>query len=459
MVAAVLAAAIVGAIIEWRQPLLPDSSWLLWLAGRELDGARLYQDLFDINPPLAVWLDTVVVSVSRLAHIPIADVFRAAVFLWCGGCIALFDAVLLRARLEGTRREFVVIIAAVIILTLSGPFFGQREHLLLAAALPWSALLVCRQKAVTVPAHLAVAAAVLVSVGIALKPTHAVLWAALPLVSWHRPWWRMPETWLVPGIGLAYVGAVAGFTSYFAYVREWGSAYWRFRHVPLWEAAFGNELALLAVVSCALAWPSRRRPLTTGLLACTIACLIGAILQGKDFPYHYWPADGLALLLLATGTRLTRYALVPVAMVWTARVTQFAVDGGSLMRHQLAQLESRLAGRRPLVLSRSDDAGWLLVNEGGLPWLSPHYCLWWLQLSLGRSEVPALAQWAAQDSVLRLSILPATPPEALLLESDGFDVESWLRHAPEWRHLLREYIPGGTAAGYRMLYRFPHAAR
>lgn len=451
--AAVLLAGMVGAVIEWRQPLLPDSSWLLWLAGRELDGARLYRDLFDINPPLAVWLDTVVVSVARLSHLPVADVFRAAVFLWCGGCIALFDAVLRRTRLEGIRREPVVIAAAVVVLALPGAFFGQREHLLLAAALPWSALLVCRREGAAVPAHLAVATAVAVSVGIALKPTHAVLWAALPLLSWSRAWWRLPEAWLVPALGLAYIGAVAGFTSYFDYVREWGSAYWHFRHVSLWQAAFGNQLALLAVAGGALAWPFRRRPLTAALLASAVACLIGAVLQGKDFPYHYWPADGLALLLLATGPRLTRYALIPAAMVWTVRVAQFGWDAGSTMRRQMSELHARLEGRTPLILDRTNGPGWLLVSEAGLPWLSPYYDVAWLQLSGGRTEVPGLPRWAQQDSMRRQRLLPRTPPDAIVMDAQGVDIEQWLRRSPAWARLLDQYRPAGSAAGYRVLFR------
>ena len=28
----ILLAALLGAVIQWRQPLLPDSSWLLWIA-------------------------------------------------------------------------------------------------------------------------------------------------------------------------------------------------------------------------------------------------------------------------------------------------------------------------------------------------------------------------------------------------------------------------------------------
>jgi hypothetical protein len=232
--------------------------------------------------------------------------------------------------------------------------------------------------------------------------------------------------------------------------------YWRYRRATFLEAAFGNELALLAAGSCLLAWQFRRQALPAALVSCTAACLLGAALQAKALPYHYWPADGLALLLLATASPLTRYALVPIAIVWTARVGQFAWDGGSVMRQQMAELEARLDGRHPLILGRTDDAAWLLVNEAGLPWLSPHYCLWWLQLSGGRAAVPGLPHWAQQDSVLRQSLLPASPPDALLLGSDGVDVERWLRRGPEWRRLLDDYEPAGTAAGYRVLY---HARR
>jgi hypothetical protein len=451
MLGLLLLAGLVGAAIEWRQPLLPDSSWLLWLAGRELDGAKLYQDVFDINPPLAVWLDTIPTLVARAANLPVADVFRVAVFAWSGACIALFDAILRFARLEGLRREAVVVAGGAILLALAGPFFGQREHLLLAAALPWAALIACRRDGTPVPAVLAASAAVLISVGIALKPTHVGIWCALPLLSWRRSWWRFPETWLVPTLGVVYVGAVAGLSTYFDYVREWGPLYWRFRHVPLWRAALGSELPLLAAGSCVLAWPFRRQALTTALLGLTTACLVGAALQSKDFAYHYWPADGLALLLLASTARFTRYAMVPVAMVWCARVAQFGWDAGSAMRRQMSELEARLGGRTPLILDRTNGPAWLLVNEAGLPWLSPFYDVAWLQLSGGRTTVPGFPRWREQDSVLRSRLLPATPPEAIVMDVQGADIERWLRHSSAWTQLLDHYQSVGLAGGYRVL--------
>jgi hypothetical protein len=453
VIGAVVAAGSIGAAIEWRQPLLPDSSWLLWIARRWLDGATLYRDVFDINPPLAIWLDAAVVLIARAAAMPVADVFRATVLLWCCGCIALLDAVLRYARLEGVSRELVVIAAAIVLLALPGPFFGQREHLILATALPWAALLACRRQGAHLPAPLAASTAVLVSMGIALKPTYAGLWIALPLLSWRRFWWRFPETWVVPAVGMTYVGLVAGLTSYFDYVREWGPLYWRLRHVSLLRAAFGNELTLLGVGACALAWPFRHRPLTAALLTATAACLMGAVLQGKEFPYHYWPADGLALVLLASSARLTRYALIPAAMVWIARVAQFGWDAGSMMRRQMAELESRLGDRRPLILDRTNGPGWLLVNEAGKPWLSPFYDVAWLQVSHGLTIVPGLPRWATQDSVLRQRLLPTTPPEAILIDSQGTDIERWLSRSADWARLLSQYRSVGSAAGYRILFR------
>lgn len=452
----VVLAAIVGGIIQWRQPLLPDSSWLLWIAGRWLDGATLYRDVFEVNPPLAIWLHAPVVWVARISGFPVAALFRIAVLSWCGGCVILFDALLRRGQQPAGRHRVAVVAAAIIVLILPGPFFGQREHLLLAAALPWAALLACRRDGAAVPAAVAGASALVLALGIALKPTHIGLWVALPMVAGRRAWWRFPETWIVPAVGLAYLAIVAGGTAYLGYLSEWGPVYWRYRRVSFLDAAFGNEMALLAVGSCLLVWRFRRQALTLALLSCTSGCLVGAVLQAKALPYHYWPADGLALLLLAIAAPLTRYALLPVAIVWTTRVAQFAWEGGSLMRRQMTDIRTHLGGRHPLTLSRTDDAGWLLVNEAGLPWLSPHYCLWWLQLSGGRPAVPGLPSWAQQDSALRQSLLPASPPDALLLGSDGVDIERWLRQSSQWRQLLDQYEPAGNAAGYRVLY---HVAR
>src|SRR5512140_1342176 len=112
----VLLAAVVGGVIQWRQPLLPDSSCLLWIAGRWLHGARLYRDVFEVNPPLAIWLEAPIVWLAGILHLQPAAVFRVGVIAWCLGCIWLFNTVLRRTAMSAGRRHAAVIAAAIVVL-------------------------------------------------------------------------------------------------------------------------------------------------------------------------------------------------------------------------------------------------------------------------------------------------------------------------------------------------------
>ena len=47
----------------------PDTGFLLYAAGRMLDGAHLYRDIVEINPPLILWLNLPVVWVARRLHV------------------------------------------------------------------------------------------------------------------------------------------------------------------------------------------------------------------------------------------------------------------------------------------------------------------------------------------------------------------------------------------------------
>ena len=42
-----------------------DKAWILYTAGEMLDGAALYVDLLDENPPLVFWLTTPAVALAR----------------------------------------------------------------------------------------------------------------------------------------------------------------------------------------------------------------------------------------------------------------------------------------------------------------------------------------------------------------------------------------------------------
>ena len=49
------------------QPISADVAWFLHVAQRVLDGARLYVDVIEINPPLVAWLSMPAVIVEKVS--------------------------------------------------------------------------------------------------------------------------------------------------------------------------------------------------------------------------------------------------------------------------------------------------------------------------------------------------------------------------------------------------------
>ena len=57
-----------------------DPAWYLHMAGVWLDGATLYRDVIDTNPPLIVFLTALPVAISRALNLAGPLVFKAFVF-------------------------------------------------------------------------------------------------------------------------------------------------------------------------------------------------------------------------------------------------------------------------------------------------------------------------------------------------------------------------------------------
>ena len=61
-----------------------DVAWLLYAARRVMDGAKLYVDIYEINPPLAVYFDFPAVGIARLVGWPEIPVFYGYVLILVG---------------------------------------------------------------------------------------------------------------------------------------------------------------------------------------------------------------------------------------------------------------------------------------------------------------------------------------------------------------------------------------
>lgn len=397
---------------EVRSGLNGDSAWLLHVAGRVLDGARLYVDVVEVNPPLVVWLNLPIVALARAADLPPAALYRAVV--WATAFLTLWLANRSLRRLAPAlrrRRRYAMLLGiAVVLLGIPGAYFGQREHLALILVLPWLLLVGARLEGAVAPAAEAAAAGAMAAVGTALKP-HFLL---LPLMVAGWAWARTPRPArrLPPDIAaLAAVFGAYGLSvvvlepEYFRLVSRLSGVYWDYLRRPL-TTVLAGDLRPLTVVWALCYWPLARRltrheGLADLLGVATAALFAAVVLQHKGFGYHYYPALGTGLLLvllglLGGGARLpsppVRIAaqgvgllvLLPVLALflgWTVRRA-----GGSARVGPVAagsrEIGAWLAGAAPrgpvAIYSPWMEDSFPLVLERGLEWGSRYPFVWFL---------------------------------------------------------------------------------
>src|SRR5690242_6137582 len=76
--AAAFACIAIAVAAELGNTAPPDMAFLLYAAGRLLDGATLYRDVVEINPPLVIWLNVPIESLARATHLSEFVLYRLA---------------------------------------------------------------------------------------------------------------------------------------------------------------------------------------------------------------------------------------------------------------------------------------------------------------------------------------------------------------------------------------------
>jgi hypothetical protein len=398
-----------GAGAEFATFARSDTAFLLYAAERVLDGARLYQDVVEINPPLIVALNLPAVLLARAIGASDIPIYRALVTLALLAALAFADWSLRRALEPGSdrlRRRIVLVLAFALFLA-PGNDFGQREHLLIALALPWVLLAVGRANGRPAPAGPALAAGVLAGLGLAIKPHFLLVWAAVEgYVAW-RLRARRPSYEALGTLGFLalYVACVAILTpQYFDLVRLLGPAYAGFGRDPFLHVlvtAPGTTVCYLsALAGAALLRVSKHRTLWAVLMVALVASFVAGAAQQKGWGYHFYPARVFALVLLALAVLDVRRPLVrPVQQVYAAAA--FAALAASLLlsmeegivrvRHRdparqaeqvlLDELVAAVRRRTPpggslYVFSYTIGSSFPLVNYSGVRWASRFPHLW-----------------------------------------------------------------------------------
>ncbi len=400
--------ALTGLVPQFLSRTLPDVSFLLYAAGQVLDGARLYVDLLEINPPLIVWLNLPIVAAARAVGMSEITAYRVAVTLLLAASVLACRWVLRQHDAAGgaARRRGFLLLVVFALFVVPRLDWGEREHLVLTLTLPYLLLTVLRLRGDAVGWRPATAIGAAAAVGIAIKPQFVVLWFAREgLLALAGPRRRPSlEGWVIVAAGGCYLAAVATLTpDYFPLVRELGGGYLRFIHNPLAVTALlgdGAAVALGALLLAAGLWRRATAPVLQAVLVAGIAgCYVAAVVQLKGWRYHFYPAIALAWMLVAVLAICLQRPLVR----WTDRLFAAAAGAGAsvlaaalvigCLAQSLRPLDPRYdadpsvgllipvvrehsAGHDLIVLSPNMASGFPLTTYAGARWPQRFQNLW-----------------------------------------------------------------------------------
>lgn len=454
--------------IALRSPLKDDIAWLLYVARRWMAGSELYIDVVEVNPPLIVWISAVPLAIARWLDVGSQFVAMPVFVAGVLGC-AWWTSGLLTAR-GGLFAERLPVFAAIgsCLLILPASDLGQREHLLVAAFMPYLVLFARSIEGKRIPIAASLVAGALAGLGCALKPRYGAVFAVLEclaLTRGLRPWRLMP------------LAAGSTLLIYAAMVAVLCPAYLR-RAVPMALALYGATdvpfLTLLADstmlicgqgVAIGLLWLRRRGlpdynlMLTLVVFAATstVVCFI----DGKDWFYHRLPATVITVLalLLWGATELVqrrwrvRWPLLAAAITVSVfcassiqRLEPEAVEAVEPKQTAVDRLEQILRAehaRTYIAFSEWIALGFPVVNETGVTWASRFDSMWALKGEVWRARFdPAadrewpIARWVAHDfiagcpDIAVVDTRETTQYISVLTAADPAFGRVWMRYRP-----------------------------
>ena len=466
--AAVFACIALTLAAQLARPAPPDMAFLLYAAGRLLDGATLYRDVVEINPPLVIWLNVPIELLARLTDLSEFLVYRLFTAAAVGGlfsfCYGVVRWYVLPDR-PAYGRYFLLLLCFALF-PLAGDDFGQREHLVLALLMPYLLLVAARNRGSALrgaaPPYKELAAiGVLTGLALALKPHFVLAWILVAAIQPVRGRWRLTTEviWTVAFLATYAVIVLLVAPEYLTLAGTLGPSYLRYIQQPIVNLVLlapGALLVLLSLISAAVLrrW-SRAPTLWATIAAGVVGCFLAGLAQQKGLRYHFYPSFALAVVLLglvaadgpaAAGQLSERaYGLVARALTPTIILVVLgsaaldALGGGPADRKARAEFDdlvgfvrARAHGRPVGVLSYHIAAAFPLVNYAGVPLASrfPHLWLlpvaYWDSLESGGALVyRAPAQMEAPERYLWQAVrqdLLLAQPELLIVLRPARDV-------------------------------------
>lgn len=439
-----------------------DLGCLLTLDEKILDGRRLGVDLFELNPPLSVYMYMPASWLARLTGVAPELVVIILVIVEIAGATFVIDRTAAAAKLENRERTVSTWSLALLLAILPGAIFGQREHIAVIALTPFVAISALRWRGLD-PGRSVILAGLGAGVAMSIKPFFALV-LGLPIILGAvrqrsvRPLFT-PEAWIAAAIVIGYGAVVVTvFPDYLStYAPMVAEAYLPIRRelgslLPLPIVVIGASIAFLRLLA-----PQEFRigGKATPWLAASIGGAASFLLQGKG-----WSYTAFALCMFAVATpllhvcaRSLRASTVTggvAAIVLIGLFLSYPAPGFPPLQ---ARVQAIVKNPRLLAITDHTGLGQPLVRQIGGTWVGSSCGAQLLAAGAmlrQTSSQPTEGEQAKLDSIIAferrhlLADIRNGRPDVILvdtylLSSFPFDWLAWAKSDPELRMELDRY--------------------
>ena len=295
--------------------IYPDQGLYLHMAKLLLQGKIPYVQMFDNNPPLAIYIQTWPILVAATLHIP--EPLAFALYIWSLILIACTASGIMLCRSNNRGSIYcglVVIIAFVYFNQKQVLDFGQREHIFTILYFPFLILRYLRWQGLKVDRWLAVVVGIMAGIGIGLK--HYFLLVALaPEIVWaierrdFKPLFKIETLTLAATLAIYLLhflflprSELDNFFGFIVPIYKAGYQYYTTSLSYNLNTFWREDFYYMALTTLGALILARRSALVMPLQAFSLMSALIFILAGQVWSYHVLPirlANDLALLLQA----------------------------------------------------------------------------------------------------------------------------------------------------------------
>jgi hypothetical protein len=460
----IIAAAMLLAAALVQVPLVlnADLACLVSLDEKILDGGRLGIDLFELNPPLSVYMYMPAAWLARVTGLAPEYIVIILVIVEIAAALVVIDRAGAAARLGAGERTFAVWSLALSLAILPGAVFGQREHIAVVALTPFVAVTALRWRGLD-PGRVAILAGMGAGLAMSIKPFFALV-TGLPIIlavvrrRSLRPLFT-PEACLAAVIVIGYGAIVAAaFPAYLStYAPMVAEAY-----LPIREKLRDLLIVPVPVIFASIVFLRMLAPQNfriagdaTPWLAAAVGGAASFLLQGKGWPYMAFALCMFAIAapLLHVCTKALRPPVVIGGLATVVVIGLYLSSPAPGFPPLAARVQALAEHKRLLTITDHVGLGHPLVRRIGGTWVGSSCAAQLLAAGAMLREnnsQPTESERAKLDGIINferrhlLADVRSGRPDVilvdtLLLSATRFDWLAWANSDPELEMELSHY--------------------